>query len=118
MIAPKELRNQYLEAITYLVRKDIVVQLHMFLVLILPSACQDSSVVDEEDITSNSRRSSSLVPPPLLSSSSAAATVSASPPSDTMSSSPGQSSFLEQRNLLKRLGQEKVPKEIAELFER
>ncbi|KAI7868698.1 nitrogen permease regulator of amino acid transport activity 3-domain-containing protein [Spinellus fusiger] len=36
-IAPtKGLRNQYLEAITYLVRKDLVVQLHMFLVLVLP----------------------------------------------------------------------------------
>ncbi|KAI8089142.1 nitrogen permease regulator of amino acid transport activity 3-domain-containing protein [Halteromyces radiatus] len=32
----KEYRNQYLEAITYLVRKDWVIQLHMFLVLMQP----------------------------------------------------------------------------------
>ncbi|KAI8973553.1 nitrogen permease regulator of amino acid transport activity 3-domain-containing protein [Mycotypha africana] len=34
----KELKNQYLEAITYLIRKDLVVQLHMYLVLLLPLA--------------------------------------------------------------------------------
>ncbi|CAO3613983.1 unnamed protein product [Cunninghamella echinulata] len=32
----KEYRNQYLEAITYLVRKDWVIQLHMYLVLMVP----------------------------------------------------------------------------------
>ncbi|ORZ13998.1 nitrogen permease regulator of amino acid transport activity 3-domain-containing protein [Absidia repens] len=32
----KEYRNQYLEAITYLVRKDWIIQLHMFLVLMEP----------------------------------------------------------------------------------
>ncbi|KAI7898822.1 nitrogen permease regulator of amino acid transport activity 3-domain-containing protein [Cokeromyces recurvatus] len=32
----KELKNQYLEAITYLIRKDLVVQLHMYLVLLEP----------------------------------------------------------------------------------
>lgn len=32
----KELKNQYLEAITFLIRKDVVVQLHMYLVLLVP----------------------------------------------------------------------------------
>ncbi|KAI8143878.1 nitrogen permease regulator of amino acid transport activity 3-domain-containing protein [Fennellomyces sp. T-0311] len=103
MIAPKEFRNQYLEAITYLVRKDLVIQLHMFLVLILPA---DGMGDDEDD--SFSRRSSNSntnMPNP-------------SPPMDTISSSPGQSSVLESRNRFKRLVHDKAPKEIAELFDR
>ncbi|KAI9492884.1 nitrogen permease regulator of amino acid transport activity 3-domain-containing protein [Zychaea mexicana] len=107
MIAPKEFRNQYLEAITYLVRKDLVIQLHMFLVLMELSTAID----DDQDDNSLSRRSSNSntnMPP-----------TNASPPTDAViSSSPGQTSMLDSRNRFKRLIHDKVPKEVAELFER
>ncbi|KAI9270719.1 nitrogen permease regulator of amino acid transport activity 3-domain-containing protein [Phascolomyces articulosus] len=112
MIAPKEFRNQYLEAITYLVRKDLVIQLHMFLVIIGYNT--NGGFMDDED-DSLSRRSSNSnanMPP-----------INASPPTadnTTISSSPGQASGILEfsRNRFKRLVHDKVPKEIAELFER
>lgn len=52
LIAPKELRDQYLEAITYLVRKDIVIQLHMFLVLLRPVQHRPSFTSLEEEVSS------------------------------------------------------------------
>ncbi|KAI8384271.1 nitrogen permease regulator of amino acid transport activity 3-domain-containing protein [Radiomyces spectabilis] len=93
MITPsKELRNQYLEAITYLVRKDLVVQLHMFLVLMLPSPDPEKSTSTEQIPTSTSE--------------------------NTMASSPATSTDEISWYRLKRLAHEKAPKEIAELFER
>ena len=122
MIAPKEFRNQYLEAITYLVRKDLVIQLHMFLVLMTPNSMV--FLDDDQDENSLSRRSSngnnnaSSMPP-----------INASPPistpvtdNATISSSPGQTGngilIESSRNRFKRLVHDKVPKEIADLFER
>ena len=122
MIAPKEFRNQYLEAITYLVRKDLVIQLHMFLVLM---ATNNTGLLDDDqDDNSLGRRSSngnnntSSMPP-----------INGSPPTNTpmtdnatISSSPGQASngilIESSRNRFKRLVHDKVPKEIADLFER
>ncbi|KAI7859235.1 nitrogen permease regulator of amino acid transport activity 3-domain-containing protein [Circinella umbellata] len=120
MIAPKEFRNQYLEAITYLVRKDLVIQLHMFLVLMAPIST--SLFDDDQDDNSLSRRSSN-------GNSNSAPLINASPPANTpmadnatISSSPGQTSngiLIESaRNRFKRLVHDKVPKEIADLFER
>lgn len=85
MIAPKDLRNQYLEAITYLVRKDLVLQLHMFLVLMSDGHPRNNSF-------------------------------SSSPSSSTAG---GQNGGAESpAAVTKRPPHEKVPKEIAELFER
>ncbi|KAG1450521.1 hypothetical protein G6F56_008325 [Rhizopus delemar] len=52
----KELKNQYLEAITWLIRKDLVVQVHMYLVLIQdsPSYYQQASYENTEDVMSSS----------------------------------------------------------------
>jgi hypothetical protein len=43
----KELKNQYLEAITWLIRKDLVVQVHMYLILIQNGAPQPQ--IDENN---------------------------------------------------------------------
>ncbi|KAL0090499.1 nitrogen permease regulator of amino acid transport activity 3-domain-containing protein [Phycomyces blakesleeanus] len=103
-IAPsKEFRNQYLEAITYLVRKDLVVQLHMFLVLVLPFGLRPSLGDSENEDESKKQLSSANA---------SAATVSAS--AADMAASPGELEW----KALKRLAHEKAPKEIADLFER
>lgn len=111
VIASKEFRNQYLEAITYLVRKDLVVQLHMFLVLIDPTA--GGGIRDDDTTTALSRRSSS--------NSSNMAANNASPPPAALSgdgmpssSSPGMA----ERQRLRRFIHDKAPKEIVDLFER
>ncbi|PHZ08859.1 UPF0171-domain-containing protein [Rhizopus microsporus ATCC 52813] len=78
----KELKNQYLEAITWLIRKDLVVQVHMYLVLIQNGAPQPQ--IDENNTE------------------------------DVMPSSPNNG------ERLKRItaNHERVPKEVADLFER
>lgn len=107
VIAPKEFRNQYLEAITYLVRKDLVVQLHMFLVLIDPTA---SGMRDDDTTTALSRRSSS-------NSSNLANNVS--PPAILGDGIPSSSSpGMPERQRLRRFIHDKAPKEIVDLFER
>ena len=50
MVAPaKELRQQYCEAITYLLRFDIVIQLHMYLVLVTSAKEVAPSTTGSED---------------------------------------------------------------------
>ncbi|KAI7882181.1 UPF0171-domain-containing protein [Lichtheimia hyalospora FSU 10163] len=103
VIASKEFRNQYLEAITYLVRKDLVVQLHMFLVLVDPTARED-------DTTALSRRSSS---------NSSNMANNASPPPHSAEGIPSSSSpGMAERQRLRRFIHDKAPKEITDLFER
>lgn len=45
----KELKNQYLEAITFLIRKDLVVQLHMYLVLLVPPEKKQGSETPQSE---------------------------------------------------------------------
>ncbi|KAI9023674.1 hypothetical protein CLU79DRAFT_814548 [Phycomyces nitens] len=95
-IAPSmEFRNQYLEAITYLVRKDLVVQLHMFLVLVLPLGLRPGLGDSENEEEKRSMSSSNAI-------------------TTDMAASPGELEW----KALKRLAHEKAPKEIADLFER
>ncbi|KAI9256688.1 nitrogen permease regulator of amino acid transport activity 3-domain-containing protein [Sporodiniella umbellata] len=57
----KELKNQYLEAITWLIRKDLVVQVHMYLVLIQDSMSyqqQQASFENAEDVIASSPNNS------------------------------------------------------------
>lgn len=86
----KELKNQYLEAITYLIRKDLVVQLHMYLVLLVPPEKKAGNETPQYD---------------------------PSEPEVTMSSSPN-TNIDPEWNRLKRLTYERAPKEVADLFER
>ncbi|KAG0170594.1 Nitrogen permease regulator 3 [Apophysomyces sp. BC1034] len=92
MVAPsKELRNQYLEAITYLLRKDLVIQLHMFLVLILPPGIRSAGIGNFDEAQEDQLDEGRL----------------ASSPSN-----------VGEWKSLKRMVHEKAPKELAELFER
>ncbi|KAG1142690.1 hypothetical protein G6F37_007486 [Rhizopus arrhizus] len=55
----KELKNQYLEAITWLIRKDLVVQVHMYLILIQDNTShqQPLSYDNAEDVMTSSSNS-------------------------------------------------------------
>jgi hypothetical protein len=55
----KELKNQYLEAITWLIRKDLVVQVHMYLILIQDNTPhqQPLSYDNAEDVMTSSSNS-------------------------------------------------------------
>ncbi|KAI8378444.1 nitrogen permease regulator of amino acid transport activity 3-domain-containing protein [Blakeslea trispora] len=84
----KELKNQYLEAITYLIRKDLVVQLHMYLVLLQGDSVNPSSSPSNNNnhTSSNTNTTASAIDP--------------------------------EWNRIKRATYERAPKEVAELFER
>lgn len=102
----KELKNQYLEAITYLIRKDLVVQLHMYLVLLVPPEKKPSGTD-----TPQSSQFDTL--------SSAEVTTTNVESTNTMSSSPNNNNAdSEWNNRLKRVTYERAPKEVADLFER
>ncbi|KAI8879050.1 UPF0171-domain-containing protein, partial [Backusella circina FSU 941] len=84
----KELKNQYLEALTWLIRKDLVVQFHMYLVCLVkqkPVLQQHQESTQEEE--------------------------------GELTSSPTNNN-VDEWNRLKRLNYERAPKEICELFER
>ncbi|RUS21510.1 nitrogen permease regulator of amino acid transport activity 3-domain-containing protein [Endogone sp. FLAS-F59071] len=49
IIPSKEQRNQYFEAITYLLRKDLIIQLHQFLVLMVPSHVKNLKPLESMD---------------------------------------------------------------------
>ncbi|KAI8092260.1 nitrogen permease regulator of amino acid transport activity 3-domain-containing protein [Gilbertella persicaria] len=98
----KELKNQYLEAITYLIRKDLVVQLHMYLVLLVP--IEKKTGIE----TPQSQYDTQLLEQPEPS-----APLSSSP--NNMANNPTMDP---EWNRLKRLSYERAPKEVAELFER
>ncbi|KAI8977867.1 nitrogen permease regulator of amino acid transport activity 3-domain-containing protein [Pilobolus umbonatus] len=93
----KELKNQYLEAITYLIRKDLVVQLHMYLVVLTlverkqgtetPQSQQDPNTIDTTD------------------------NIASSPTTNTLTNDT-------EWNRLKRSTYERAPKEISDLFDR
>jgi hypothetical protein len=93
----KELKNQYLEAITYLIRKDLVVQLHMYLVLLVPPEKKSGGTETPQSQYD---------------------TVSSNEAEGTMSSSPNNANNDPEWNRLKRLTYERAPKEVADLFER
>ncbi|OBZ85283.1 Nitrogen permease regulator 3 [Choanephora cucurbitarum] len=109
----KELKNQYLEAITYLIRKDLVVQLHMYLVLLVPP--EKKAGVD----TPQSQYDTQLL-------------MSVNEQGDTTNptSSPNNNNHTNSNvnstvptidpewNRIKRATYERAPKEVAELFER
>lgn len=85
----KELKNQYLEAITYLIRKDLVVQLHMYLVLLVPPEKKTGNETPQYDGASVHE-------------------------SQELASSPNTND--PEWNRLKRLTYERAPKEVADLF--
>lgn len=92
----KELKNQYLEAITYLIRKDLVVQLHMYLILLVPREKKTGNETPQYDTASNMSDNTTQ--------------------ETTMAFSPNTNDL--EWNRLKRLTYERAPKEVADLFER
>lgn len=96
----KELKNQYLEAITYLIRKDLVVQLHMYLVLLVPPNKKQGNETPQSQYDGGSQLGDGS--------------------QQDISSSPNNANTNNDAewNRLKRLTYERAPKEVAELFER
>jgi hypothetical protein len=99
----KELKNQYLEAITYLIRKDLVVQLHMYLVLLVPSEKKIGNETPQSQYDGGGGGGEN---------SQAEATMSSSPNNNNTAMNEPE------WNRLKRLTYERAPKEVAVLFER
>lgn len=101
----KELKNQYFEAITYLIRKDLVMQLHMYLVLLVPPEKKIGNETPQSHYESSGGTGGEN-----------------SQTETTMSSSPNNNNTSAMNepewNRLKRLSYERAPKEVAVLFER
>lgn len=96
----KELKNQYLEAITYLIRKDLVVQLHMYLVLLVPPEKKPGNETPQSQYEGGSQAGESTD-----------VALSSSPSNVNTTTDP-------EWNRLKKLTYERAPKEVADLFER
>lgn len=105
----KELKNQYLEAITYLIRKDLVVQLHMYLVLLVPPNKKHGNETPQSQYEGGSQLGDG-----------SQQQQQQQETSNAMSSSPNNTNTNNDAewNRLKRLTYERAPKEVAELFER
>lgn len=98
----KELKNQYLEAITYLIRKDLVVQLHMYLVLLVPPEKKAGNETPQSQYDGGSQISDNNTQD---------VNMASSPTNINTSIDP-------EWNRLKRQTYERAPKEVADLFER
>lgn len=117
IIPSKEQRNQYLEAITYLLRKDLVIQLHQFLVLMVPRHVKNPKPLENADEEAEqepgkqegeSRHAEAEQSSTLYELSEATAIISG----------PGQATEAEREWVLRFAAEKGGPKEITELFER